>query len=49
MFFVKGMPPFGTGRAYHVHVFDSPDVHATACCFAPSCAPTSTSGAATRR
>jgi GrpB-like predicted nucleotidyltransferase (UPF0157 family) len=22
MFFVKGMPPFGSGRTHHIHVFD---------------------------
>jgi GrpB-like predicted nucleotidyltransferase (UPF0157 family) len=28
MFFVKGMPPFGTGRTHHVHVRTPEDAHA---------------------
>ena len=28
MFFVKGMPPFGTGRTHHVHVRTPADAHA---------------------
>ncbi len=29
MFFVKGMPPFGTGRTHHVHVRTPADAHAS--------------------